>query len=388
MKVKLWLCSILILSLLLSGCWDRVEINDIAIIMGTAFDITPEGKLEMTLQLMLPSPSGMGGAGGGGGGEQEEKFVVETSAGTEPGDVMEKIQEKISRRLFRGHRRVIVFGEELARKGLDEILDSLSRDPQNRLRTHIVIAKGMKGRELLKIKYPFERIPSEAMREMEKLGVGVELTIRDFLMTASGEGIQPVAAAMEPTDDKKGFQLTGTAVFKDLKLVGYLNDEETRGYLWVSGKLKNGTLSTSIPGSEGEVSIDIMNAKSKIKPEIEGNKVKVYVELSGEGVIHGNGTKLDLTVPENIELIEETAKKAITDRVQSTIKGVQKKYKSDIFGFGSHIYQTDPGQWDELKDKWDEIFPEAEAKVSMDFTIKRTGMSGPPLHLKEDEVKK
>jgi len=42
---------------------------------------------------------------------------------------------------------------------------------------------------------------------------------------------------------KRTFSLSNTAVFKDLKLVDYLDAEDTQLMQWLTGKLKKGTLS-------------------------------------------------------------------------------------------------------------------------------------------------
>lgn len=367
-----------------SGCWDRVEVNDIALIMGTAFDLDPEGKLQMSVQVMLPLGTGTEGFGGG---QNKKSYIVETSTGTDPGEMLEEIQGKFSRKLFRAHRRAIIIGEDLARQGVEDLLDSLSRDPENRLSTPILVTKGCKGVNLLRREYPLERVPAEAIREMEHLGMGVEITVLDFLTAAASEGIQPIAAAIEPGEDKDTFQLPGIGVFKDLKLAGYLNAEEVKGYLWVTGKLRRGTMAISVPGKKGIISLDIRKASSKIRPVITKGKVRVYVELSGEGVIHGNSTNVDTNKSRNVELIEREAEKSIKKTVQLTLNTVQEKYESDIFGFGTRIYENSPKEWQHLKENWEEIFSEAEVLVSADFFIRSSGMLGPPLDLKINELK-
>ncbi|WP_350338270.1 Ger(x)C family spore germination C-terminal domain-containing protein [Clostridium caldaquaticum] len=59
-----------------------------------------------------------------------------------------------------------------------------------------------------------------------------------------------------------------------------------------------------------------------------------------------------------------------------------------MFGFLACISQQNLKEWKKLKDKWDEIFPEVKVSVSVDFVIRRTGMTGAPIQLKESEVKK
>ena len=54
--------------ILLSGCWDRVEINDLAIVTAAAIDATDDNQIELSLQVFIPKALGSGGGQGGGGG--------------------------------------------------------------------------------------------------------------------------------------------------------------------------------------------------------------------------------------------------------------------------------------------------------------------------------
>lgn len=373
--------------LLVSGCWDRVEINDLGLINATAYDATPDGGIQYSIQVLIPAGGGDSGKGSS-GGQQKKSFVVETAVGMDPGDAEKNIQKKFPRRLFRGHRRVIIIGEDLARKGLDLMLDSIGRDPQNRLRTNVLVAKGKKGIDILKMDYPLERIPSEAMREMVTIGIEVNANIRDLLIAASGEGTQPIAVAIGPGEDEKSFKPLGIALFKDMKLAGYINTEETDSYLLTVGRYRKGIIATKIPKNDGVIRVNIKSAKTKISPEIKGNKPCISIKIKGEGSIYGNSTKLDLAVPIYIELAQKEIQEKIKKQVESTIKKVQKEYGTDIFGFGSYFMQFKPKEWKKLENKWNEIFPTLKVSVSVDFKIKTSGMSGPPLYLKEKEVKR
>ncbi|MDF2985803.1 MAG: Ger(x)C family spore germination protein [Eubacterium sp.] len=387
-KKLFFLTIITVFMLLFSGCWDRTEVNDIGLITASAYDVAPDGGIQYSVQILVPSAGGQGGGQGGSGGQQKKNFIVETAIGMDPGDAENNIQKKFPRRLFRGHRRVIILGEELATQGLDKMLDSIGRDPQNRLRTSVVVAKGKKGIDLLQAEYPLERIPTEAMREMMIIGVGVNATIHDLLIAASSEGAQPIAVAIEKGEGEQSFKPTGIAAFKDLKLAGYLDSEDTEGYLWIKGKFKNGIIATTVPENEGVIRINVNNQSSKITPGMRGNKAYVNVLIKGDGSIYGNSTRLDLTVPENIELAQTAIKARIKKQVENTIKSAQKQVGADIFGFGSAFYQFRPSDWKKIKDKWPQTFPDLKVNVITEFKIKTSGMSGPPLYLKENEVKK
>lgn len=55
-RLKWWttIAPLLCLSLL-TGCWDRTEINDLAFVLAGGFDLAENGQLEATLQIALPT---------------------------------------------------------------------------------------------------------------------------------------------------------------------------------------------------------------------------------------------------------------------------------------------------------------------------------------------
>ena len=59
----------------MTGCWDRIEINDVAIIIATAIDLEDD-MYRVTVQLPLPWP--IGDVNGGGGEPGAKKTITST----------------------------------------------------------------------------------------------------------------------------------------------------------------------------------------------------------------------------------------------------------------------------------------------------------------------
>lgn len=384
--------GLLLIALIITGCWDRTEINDIAFVMGTAMDLTDDGNILGSVQIAIP-PSAQGGPGKS---RKQEQYFMISAVGKNSSEVIRNLQDKLSRRLFYAHRSVVFVGEPLARHGIKDVLDHFSRDPRTRLRTFIMVAKGNEGREILKIRYPFEQVPSEAVREMEVSKAGLGVTIRDLFIAAASEGINPVMGVIEGADPSKGmddsankiFRLAGAAVFKDFKLAGFLNNKETRGLLWVLDKMKIGRITATIPGDNGNVGMVLTDTKRKITADVRGSKIKIHILLQGNGSLYENNTKLDIGQSENLKLVQAALEKSVEDEVQGLLTKAQKKYKVDVIGFGQTIYRDQPKQWKLLKEKWDQQFPEVDVSLTVKITIRDTGMAGPPLLLEETEIKK
>lgn len=108
MCLILWL----IVTMLISGCWDRNEINDYAFWIGTALDLSENGKLTKSAQVAVPADF----KSSKGRWIRARANIVLTATGTSIVDLTQQIQDKLPRRVFLGHRRSIFIGEKLAKK--------------------------------------------------------------------------------------------------------------------------------------------------------------------------------------------------------------------------------------------------------------------------------
>ncbi|KGE17753.1 hypothetical protein PWYN_24660 [Paenibacillus wynnii] len=373
----------------MTGCWDRTEINDIAIVMAASFDLLEDGKMLCTYQIANPSTqTGSSEAKGPG-----QKFVIVSAVGEDVQELLAKAQKQLSRKIFRAHRRIIIIGERMAEHGIGEILDSISRDPSSRIRTFILIVKGGEGQDIIKMGYPFESTPAEGMREMMvNVGEVPKILIRDLITASSSEGIEPIVGTIKSLSNKSenepGFQISGAAILKDLKLSGYLNNEETSGLQWIKGDISNWDIKIKVPGTTGNVSITLTNMRRRIKPIMYGDVIKINLELEGKGVIKENDPNLDLFQPKNINTVQAALQNQVNEQIRQIISKAQKKYKADIFGFGDVIHRKYPRQWKSLEKDWDNKFSMVEAAVTSDLTITDPGIIGAPLYLKKSEINK
>ncbi|KAB2330145.1 Ger(x)C family spore germination protein [Cytobacillus depressus] len=380
-----------------TGCWDRKELNDRAIWLATGFDFDEKKDLQFSGQIVVPSL--MQSQNGGGGAAKE--FLTISSNGKNVNDSMQNIQEKLSRKEFSGQRRVVFFGEEFAKHGIKNHLDVNSRSHEVSIRTDVFVVKEGTAKEALNLNYPLEKPPATAtIKAHKEAGGRGDKAFLNFLIAANSDGIRPTLPVVEmgnfddgenkgqESSSKSILRLAGLAIFnEELELIGYLNNQENRHFLWVMGNLKNMTISA--PVKDGSASLNLTKLKSDIVPEISRNKkLRFVVKLTGEGSLLENNSNLDLVEPKNIKDMQRKFEKRVKKQIHKTITKAQKEYGEDIFGFGETIRKKHPGQWKSLNKEWDNLFSEAEVSVQVNLKIKRIGMTGPSLLYKESEIKK
>lgn len=369
--------------LLLAGCWDRLELNERALWLGTALDAAEEGKIQVSGQIVVPLKIQTPAAGTGGGGTGEP-FIVVTQTGENIGDILQDIQAKLPREVFFGQRRVIIVGEELAKNGLRGILDNTTRLSEAPFRTDLFVVKGKTAHELIKLRGSLEAIPVfSALKKHERSGGRGETTFLDFLIAANRSGIAPTVPTGElVTDDdmkpKTFFQLSGVAVFDDeLKLAGYMNLDEDRDLLWILNKLHKITLATVL--KDGDASAQFLNLSSKVKPSRRRDGTWHFdITLRGDGNLIENNSSLDAGNKKELQKIERELEKAAAKHMEQTIRKAQEQIGLDMFGFGVIVHQKYPREWPKLKDHWNEEFKRATFRVEADFDLERPGLSGRP----------
>ena len=158
-------------------------------------------------------------------------------------------------------------------------------------------------------------------------------------------------------------------------MVGWLKDEEFRGFSWISENVKGGIM--TIPFEEGTLSLRIVRMKSEVQPVIKDEKLQININikiLSSVAEIQGDYNLMDEAIIEKvIERQEEEIKKEITAAIDKT-----RSLNSDILGWGSYFNSKYPKFWKTIKDKWYEYYPNVEVHINVNAIIKDIGKNYKP----------
>lgn len=368
-----------ILPVFLTGCWDRTEINDLAIVVATAED--KAGKEDYRVMIQAPLPSSMGGAGssgGGGGTSGEGPFLVAQGTGKNLRLGVDDIQSRLSRKLYFPHRRVLILGEDLARRGINESLNAILVEPQSRLSTFLLISKGDSLR-MLKAQPRMEQFSGEAIREMAK--ARIEMTVRDAILDLERPGKEAVIPMIETTSlltnekSKTEIAMKSFAVLKGEKLSYITNDAETQGVLWLREKMSKKTLTFPVIGNH-EVTVQIIDNNIKQNFDVVNNKPTFALSVRATGTLINNEGNYRLEDPKTYHMVVGKMKKEITNEIQSTLNHAHSQ-GADIFGFGWYLYRTHYQQWNKnWKNGWEETLKDLKVSVNVDADIQRTTTSG------------
>lgn len=374
--VVLCLC----MPLLITGCWDRLEVNDIAIVVAMGIDIEKNGLYRLSLETPLPGQMGSSGSKGGGGGTGGNKsYYIDSETGTTTRQAAVKLQKRMSRRLIYGHYRVLVVSEDVARKGIDNLLDIYSRWPENRLTSFVVVSKG-KALDMLEVQSSLERFSGESMRELIQMGGFIPVNIKTVGQTLSHIGSDPIMVYLGQQESggkekSKEIQALGYAQFKGDRMVGIFDKEAAVGLTWLRREAKPVFLSVSSQYPSG-LEFNVTRAKTRITPSIDPrNRVRFKVDVEARLAIIENMNLDNLSDEQTIRKIKSNASESIKNQIEKAVALIRKN-GSDSADLGLIVYRKYPRKWQRsLKPHWSEALKNAEFEIHVDAEITQSGMA-------------
>jgi len=379
--------------ILLSGCWSKKELTDIAIISAFGIDKNDKGQYVGTIQVI--NPGNVTGGQQDGGSSFGPPVNVYTETGKNLTEVSRKFSTSISRRLYYAHTNLVVVGERLAREdGILHLFDAMDRDPEFRITSEVIIAQDMEAKDIVSALTPIDKIPAnkiiKTLKSTEKnWGTHLRSNMKDVLNNLVSEGKEPLLTGfrlngeinqakkmsnIEETTPKAVLEAEGIALFRDGKLVDWLHGDTARGTIWILDKIEKTDVNIDWQGNEDAIAYEVIRQKTNILPIIHKDQPMITVDVSVEGDIGEVEVPIDLTDPLILVKIEKEAEKEIKKEIQEAIKQAQKN-KSDVFGFGETIQRADPNLWKKLKSDWNSVyFPELTVDVKVEAFVRRSGL--------------
>ncbi len=384
MKISITLACIACLS----GCFDRRELDTMGIVMGVAIDkAESEGETELTIQMANPKGKSTSSSKGKesmekGGGSASSAFINVSNTGQNINYIIREMQHIMSRMIYMAHNQAIIFGEELAERGVRDVLDFFARAPEARMTLNVFVAKG-KAKDVLAINPELEKVTST---ELQKILKDQEITSHapivtefEFVSTMVSKTTAAVAPIVRIVNEDKTDRLSvsGCAVFKDSIMVGELGEVETRGLLFVKNKVKTGVLKLEIQNTPA--TIEIRKSRTKVEPVLyTDGRVVFNVDVNLTAGLGDQSGNLNLAAPENTPAMLSAVESAVKDEIRSAVEK-SKELSADVFGLGEHLNRKYPDQWSDMKDRWDEIYKDITVNATVKVKADGIGSINRPL---------
>lgn len=364
------LSCVIILSLILTGCWNYRETDQMKIVAGIALDKGTEERFEMTVETVNIT----------GGKESAFKSEIFSAEGRTIFEAARNVILTSGRKLYWSHTKVIILSREIANEGITKVLDWYRRDSETREDINILISVSQPAKEILKTQKTGEKIVSftlnDVLRSQESVGKAPDNDILLFYIETKTKGASSVlpAVSMKENGSEKAPEIKGSAVIKDDKFKAYLNEDETLNLLFIRDEIKACILAAEVVvGKENiMISFEVFRSKTDVKPIVKNGTVRFDITVKTAAALAEEIGEKSLVDEEGIKALEESAECMLKERMESLIRKMQTEYGADIFGFAAKLNEENPKAYKEVSQDWEMVFKELEVNAQVNVTIRNT----------------
>ncbi|MDD2377596.1 MAG: Ger(x)C family spore germination protein [Bacilli bacterium] len=366
---------ILLLTSLLTGCWNYVGVDEITIVTGIAIDKNKEtDEYIVSYEIISLSESSK---------QQEltQTSFIESS-GVTLFDAFRNSKKRAMNKLYFSDAQAIIISKEVAKKdGINSIIDVFIRDGEIRETINLAISAEETAKELFLDKgidtnivgFELKKIITSDNRVTSSTK-NVELFKTFNLLKGEGNSLALPLFHTVKNKDEKTVEIDGIAIFDKDKLIGNLNPEESKMYLFINNEVDGGVIPIDA-NNDGKYdsSLEISKNRTSRQWSYKDKKIKFKIKILTDVYLSEyNNVEVN---PKKISNIEKKAEKVLVDNMDKLISKAKTEFKIDIFGFGNLVYKKDNQLWKKIKKDWNKLFSESEIEVETDVRILNTALS-------------
>lgn len=369
--LALWCSGVIIVT----GCGDRQIFDETGLATAVGYDLLKDGNIRGTAIMPSINP------------EAKKKIQIFSAMGETSKSIRDRVNLQSDKRVLGGQIRVALYSENLAKRGLGSIVDTLYRDSSISSRVYLCLFEG-ETYDMLTYPYSEEgNIGIYLYRMIEQNIEGEKIpssTMHEFFRAYYDKGIDPIM----PFIARKGneLQIKGIALFQGERYVGWITPKEAFLIKLMHGKFSIGSYDTSVPAhifgeepkSRGskkdrvQLVFDTISSKSKIdltqvSPPVFDIDIRLHARI------------LELTLPLKLEnaklmkIMENALDKEIEKELQKVVSKLQ-GLNVDPAGFGMVYRANRRGMANMTQAEWRKMFKEAKFRFHVKSTIIRNGV--------------
>ncbi|KAB8131765.1 Ger(x)C family spore germination protein [Gracilibacillus oryzae] len=359
MKVNKILLTFICTIMLLTGCVRTTVIDDIELIMLYGFDWDPIKE-----QYIGTAVSPLYGF-------SEQTSVRENTYYTSRSKTVQginaKTQNKAPFQVETGKLTSIMFGEELAEKGIKKILQGINEIPDIGRNLYPVIVKG-KAEDLLAKKYELQQTFPHYIKSLMESNMKRNLpnmNLHLFNYQNSGDGMDPFMPIVSTST--AAADVIGLGFFSKDKLVHEIGPDQFFTFKSMFENITDGTY--QFEWRKKNQSIDVISIRSSHKKEwVSKDKLNIIITIDGF-LAETVSVSVDNT-REKEELEKEIGKDLEKDAVRLIKEFQETEIDPLMIGASARSKFRD---WN--KDEWQQRYPAVEITPIVKFHIKQINIS-------------
>jgi len=390
------------MSILLLGCNGAKELDQRANVVAMGLDTAEqEGMTRISYQFAVPRMETSKE-------DASKDAVIVTNTAATLAEGLNLLNSEVSLQPVLAHVKVIVVGEELARRGIANVLGPFMRYREYRGSMFVVVTRGTAKNFLENNKPVFVTSMAKYYEEMigswQETGYFLETTLHEYYTRLKSNSGQPyialVAVNPESSEGKISTQkvpgekidgyragdlprsggdaaeFAGTALFDGDKMVGSLSTTETRMLSMLLGNYRNGYIVVEDPfNPNSTVNINLhLGSRPKINVALVEDRPVIHVSILLEGEISSIPSAINYEQGGSyLATLENQVSQIYQQQLMNFSKHTQ-QLNADVAGFGYYLRPAFQSNKEFEDYKWNQKYSQAEVNVEVKTRIRRNGL--------------
>lgn len=393
------------------------DLDDLSYVMAIGIEKGETSKYKISLQLTTMESSatdaaikssedstGSEGSSSNGNSNASSTFIIHTSETDSIDSAINITNAYVNKAINLSHCKILVISEEVAKNGLDDLVNSIINKVEIRPDCNIIISQTpdneFDDNTAPKLSTVLEKYYDIASNIDNGQGYSKSVKLSDFYFALNDSFTEPCATlglisntnsntntsntkeksnidvqsrSLTSNPDNSAVELLGLAVFNKSNLIGTLSANQVLAHQMIRNDLKYCTLNMPSPfNSDDTLDLYVSPLKrSKINVNItKGSpfvEIDLYLTIS---ILSFNSKTISTITEDNINIIRNYASEYIQNMVYDYLNKTAKEFNSDVAGIGKYASKNFKTIQDFENYNWLANYSNSTFKVNVDASVK------------------
>lgn len=336
-KVGILLIAIL---LMLAGCYNYRDINNVTFVTSMVFDLDPIGNVVIYMDCVRPYRDNNESSDNG-------KRILYKGTGKTVLEALRDVNMASSYKINVTQNKAFIFTEKAVKEGIDKFLGIINNDQEFLVKPYIFAYFGDVER-LLKVAASDEEYMGLFINDLVKKNKAnsraIIVNINEYMTESEIGANSALIGALELRKDviDERIELSGGVIMKNNVMQEKIDIMDGLTYNILEDKVKTGTLEIVNPQmEEGFITFEILKNKTKTKIEYNGDRVLLTKDVNMKVTLAESQGRF-IVDKQSLQIIEDTTEVRIKEYLQAFFDKYNKK-NIDILGVERMLEIKYPG---------------------------------------------
>ena len=371
--MKLKIILIFLLCMVLTGCFNYTGIDRLTMVAGFSID-NKKDTFILNFEIIDTIKSNPT--------EGIKTKVIECEGRTIT-ETITNCKKLLSSRLYFGNTQIVIINKDIAKKGIHDIVLLLLNEHEFRESLKVVVSDEKKAKDIIMADKTNNAILSYQINDIIYEDQSITLStalipvykIFSQVISKDKAFVLPIFKLKKNNDDKKVASSNGLDLFKGNKLVGHINEQNSKAYLFVTDQVRGGDITIKLK-EDKKVSLQVLKSSTRNEFELKNDKLKVKQKINMNILLRDYSMSDREKDEEEFEKVKKEIVKKMEKEITKYVYELLNTYKIDVFNFKENIYKTDQKLYKKIKNKKIDFFSDIEYDLKINCLFEDRGFLG------------